>query len=417
MLRLFFLFLCLHSFIFANDLNSSFSIEDSNVTQGLKEDISDEDNLVKIEDTSGLTEDEVRQIAKKIDKQEKSKKLQKTTHKIRWEDLSPTPIKYDWVQTKSGEWFKGTIKGMYDDKLEFDSDEIGLYTFDFEDIKRIKSYHLISVNVGNLASIVGILRLNGDNVTIIQGDNKYEFRKDEIVSFAPDAEMEKNYWSGKISFNLDIRSGNTNQSDYTLQANLDRRTAISHVSIDYLGQISQINNEQTANDHRFNVKYDRYITRKFFWTPVFTEYYTDRYKNITAQITVGAGLGYTVVNTQKTFWSFSGGPAVIYTKYTTVELGEKNGDYSPALELSTKFEQELNAITDFTYNYKLTFSDTKAGTYKHHMIFQFENELLSWLDIDIMAIWDYVANPQINADGIIPKKNDYQLLFGFGIEF
>jgi len=413
LLRYILILLLLNGLAFANDNNATAE----KVSSKNSETVVDPDDLVKIEDKSGLTEDEIRQVAKKIDKQEKKKTINKPAHKVRWEDLSPTPIKYDWVQTESGEWFKGTIKGMYDDKLEFDSDEVGLYTFDFEDVKRIKSYHLISVNVGNLVSIVGILRLNGDKVTIIQGENKYEFKRSEIVSFAPDAEVERNFWSGKISLNLDMRSGNTNQSDYAAQANLKRRTALSLLSFDYLGRISSTDNEETANDHRLYQKYDRYITRNFFWTPLFSEYYTDKYKNITYQITAGAGIGYTLINTKKTFWSFSGGPAIIYTKYTTVELGKKSSSYSPALEISTKFEQELTSITDFTYNYKLTFSDRNAGTYKHHMIFMFENELFSWLDIDITAIWDYIAYPKEDDMGKIPQKNDYQLLVGFGIEF
>ena len=399
---------------------SSLYADDNNTTQTIeinqKSDELPSDDLIKIEDTSGMTEDEIRQVAKKIDKQKK-KAIKKNPRKIRWEDLSPTPIKYDWVQTKSGEWFKGTIKGMYDDKLEFDSDEVGLYTFDFEDVKKIKSYNIISVNVGNLASFVGILRLDGDKVTIIQGDMKYDFKKDEIVSFAPDAEIEKQFWSGKITFSLDLRSGNINQADYTAQANIQRRTAISHLSFDYLGRVSSKNKHEIANDHRLNQKYDRYITKKFFWTPLFSEYYTDKYKNISAQVTIGAGIGYTIINTKKTLWSVSSGPAGIYTLFATVAEGESKDDYSPAWELSTKFEQELNAITDFTYDYKLTFSDKQAGTYKHHMIFKFENELLSWLDLDITAIWDYVANPQIESNGVTPKKSDYQLLFGLGIEF
>jgi len=414
--KVLFLFLLFSIAVYANDNNETAS-SDINESKENNTSVIDPDKLVKIEDTSGLTEDEVRQVAKKIDKQEKKKKINKPAHKVRWEDLSPTPIHYDWVQTKSGEWFKGTIKGMYDDKLEFDSDEVGLYTFDFEDIVRIKSYHLISVNVGNLASINGILRLNGDKVTIIQGENKYEFKKEDIVSFAPDAKLEKNFWSGKITFSFDMRSGNTNQIDYSAQAHLKRRTAISSLSFDYLGRISSKDSEETANDHRVNEKYDRYITRKFFWTPVFSEYYTDKYKNITYQITLGAGIGYTLINTKETFWSFSGGPAVIYTKYTTVENGKNTSGYSPAIELSTKFEQELSAITDFTYDYKMTFSDKTAGVYKHHMILKFENELLSWLDVDLTGIWDYVAEPKEDGSGKIPLKNDYQFLLGFGIEF
>ncbi|WP_193110940.1 DUF481 domain-containing protein [Sulfurimonas paralvinellae] len=404
-----FIFLCLLLYSSLAALQNS----DTNSTNKLSV---DETKLIKIEDTSGLSEDEVRQVAKKIDKKE-AKKNKEIKKRVRWEDLSPTPVQSDWVETKSGEWFRGKIKGLYNDKLEFDSDEVGVYTFDLDDIKAIKSYQILSVNIENLASISGILRLDGDKLTIIQGDEKYLFPKSQIVSFAPDAELERNLWSGKITFNLDIRSGNTKQADYASQIALKRRTARSILAFDYLGRISFKDNEEIANDHRINEKYDRYITRHFFWTPLFSEYYTDKYKNIKHQATAGFGLGYTLIDTKKTLWNLSGGPAVIYTQFYTVETGHNGSNYSPAMELSTKFERELSAITDFTYDYKLTFSDRDAGVYKHHMIIKFENDLTSWFDLDFTAIWDYVDKPTEDAQGIKPKSSDYQFLVGLGIEF
>jgi len=374
-----------------------------------------ENSLVHLKDTSGLSEDEVREIAKDIDI--KNQKQQLHHKEFRWENLSPTPKQYDWVQTVSGEWFKGDIIALYDDKLEFDSDEIGLYTFDFEDVKTIKSYQVLSVNIENLASVSGIMRLYDNNMTIIQGDTLYEFSKNDVVSFAPAGELERNFWSGKISLAIDLRDGNTKQKDYSAQATIKRRTAESSLSFDYLGRISSKDNVDTAANHRLNQKYDRYITRYFFWTPVFSEYYTDKYKNIKHQVTLGLGIGYTLIDTKEVEWSFSGGPAAIYTQYNTVEYGKQKSDYSPALELSTSYEKELSAITDFTYNAKFTLSDKDAGSYKHHMIFIFENELLSWLDLDITAVWDYVHVVQEKVTGVLPKRNDYQLLVGFGVEF
>jgi putative salt-induced outer membrane protein YdiY len=350
-------------------------------------------------------------LLKKIDKKE-----QKSFQKPIWENLSPTPIEYDWIQTTSLEWFKGTIEGMYDEKLEFDSDEIGLYTFDFEDVKQIKSFHVMSVNIENLATIEGILRLRDNDLQVIQGDTVYEFKRSDVVSFAPDAKQERNYWSGKITLSMDFRRGNTVSGDFAMQANVKRRTSDATLSLEYLGRVSSKDGTEIANDHRINEKYDRYLTRYFFWTPLFSEYYTDKYKNIQSQVTLGLGVGYRLIKTKLIEWSISGGPAMIYTDYFTVESGEQLHDYSPALEVSTSFEKELSAITDFTYNSKFTLTNTDAGSYKHHMIFLFENEILSWLDLDLTAVWDYVKTPQIDAQGVIPKRNDYQLLIGFGIE-
>ncbi len=389
------------------------------------------EDIIIVKDKSGFSDDQVRKHAKETDTKKVGKvsvgevikviddkgKVDISKIQEKWADLSPSPVKYDWVQTKSGEWFKGEIKALYDDDLEFDSDEIGVYTFDFNNVVQIKSYHIISVNIENIASFPGILRLKGDELTIIQGKEKFKFKKTEIVSFAPDGKYEKNFWSAKATLHIDVRSGNTNQYDYSTQVKIQRRTANSRLSFDYLGRITAKDDEETANDHRFNQKYDRYLSRNFFWTPVFSELYTDKYKNIEQQITLGAGLGYTFIDTKKTKWSVSGGPAFLYTKHDTVDDGKELSSYSPAMALSTMYEIELTKITDITYNYALTYADESAGTYKHHMLLTFENELTSWLDLDITGVWDYILTPETASDGVEPVKNDYQLLIGLGLNF
>ena len=124
-----------------------------------------------------------------------------------------------------------------------------------------------------------------------------------------------------------------------------------------------------------------------------------------------------MVNTKKTEWSISGGPAFVNTKYLTVSNGHEENVFSPALELSTKYEFEINKITDLTYDYKLTVTDNKSGLYKHHMVLKLENELLDWLDFDVTGIWDYLQKPATTDSGEIPLQSDFQVLIGFGVEF
>lgn len=417
--------------VLKEDTNSTLVVEKEDDNSTSQESVRPKQDILIVKDNSGKSADEVRKLAKEADSKKRAKvsvsevvksideKGQIDLSKLqdRWEDLSPTPVKYDWVQTKSGEWFKGEIKALYDDELEFDSDEVGIYTFDFADVVQIKSYQIISVNIENLASFPGVLRLKGDKLTIIQGQNKYDFKRHKIVSFAPDGEYEKNFWSGKATLSLDVRSGNTNQYDYSATIKIQRRTSESRLAFDYLGRISSKESQEIANDHRLNQKYDMYLTRNFFWTPAFSEYYTDQYKNIHTQFTYGLGVGYTLVDTKKTIWSFSGGPAFLYTKYETVSANSDIDSYSPALEVSTHYELEWSKITDITYNYKLTFTDDKGGKYKHHMLITFENELSSWLDLDLTGVWDYIHHPQESEDGSTVKKSDFQLLVGVGIEF
>jgi putative salt-induced outer membrane protein YdiY len=418
-MKQFLLFLLIQSSIIAQNINTNSSNDLS-------------DKKIVIEDSSGLSADEVRDVAKESDTYKETKKVsisevieavdekgQVDVSKLQspWEELSPTPKKYDWVQSKSGEWFKGEIKAMYDDELEFDSDEIGLYTFDFEDIIQIKSYHMMSTNIEDLASFTGLLRFKDNSLTIIQGDNSFSFQREQIVSFAKGGDLERNYWSGKITLNLDVRSGNKNQFDYTAQGYITRRTSDTRLRLDYLGRTSTIEDIETANDHRLNEKYDVYLTRKFFWTPLFSEFYFDKFQNIESQYTVGVGLGYTIVKTKTVEWDISGGPAYKVTNHYTVADTEDESVSSGSLEISTVVEYELSKTNDIKFNAKMTFTDDANGRYNHHMVLSLENELLSWLDFDITAIWDRTEKPETDADGNIPKLDDFQFLLGLGVEF
>ncbi len=368
----------------------------------------DPSNIIEVKDTSGLSEKEVRKISNDA--------VKKKFFQTPWEEMSPTPKNFDWVQTTKGEWFKGTLEAMYNDKLEFDSEEVGDYTFDFDDISQIRSSIIIGVNIEDYAIFSGIIRLKDGTITITQGDKVFKFKKIEIVSLAPDSTKELSHWKGKIDLGMDTRRGNKNQYDYTLQAHVKRRTSMSNLYFDYIGRISSKDNEKIANDHRLQQKYDRYITKNFFWTPLNSEYYQDEFQNIKHQVTAGFGLGYTLVKNSWAEWSVSSGPAYTYLE----NISAKDGDIttsSPAFDISTKIELELTKRLDFKYDYKLTFSNKDTGAYKHHMVGKIETEITSWLDLDFTLIWDYLQDPKEADDGVTPFRSDYQFVVSLGVEF
>ena len=397
------------------------------------EPVESETAIVVLGDESGLSENQVREKAAELDNEEHEVDVARVMDTIvesgangkinisklqkKWKDQSPKAEKYDWVQTKSGEWFKGEIKTLYRDELLFDSDEIGLHTFDFEDIAQIKSYQVIGVNIDGVAIFEGIIRYKDEKITIIQGDKKYTYPYNQVVSLAPEGENEISHWSAKITASLDIRTGNSDQQDFSAKANIARLTSIDRLVFDYLGRSSEKNGEETSNDHRLNQKYDRFITRKFFWTPFFSELYKDKFKNINLQATGGVGIGYIITDTKDIEWDVSGGPAYIYTRYEEVEDSESKSSASPAFELSTKFKYDMTKTTDLIYSYKLTFTDSAAGTYKHHMLLTLENELTDWLDLDITYVWDYIQDPEKDGNGNVPIQDDTQLLIGLSVEF
>ena len=386
--------------------------------------------MIVVEDTSGLTEEQLRERVNEAEEQQKQVDIQEVISVMdsngtvdlgkitgTWEALSPTADKADWVQSTSGEWFKGRFRALYDGAFEFESDEVGEYTFDLKDVAQFKSHRMVSVNIEDEITFSGIVRLDRKQIVIIQGDRRYTFPRGKMVSAAPTSSQEMDNWSGKVTVSFDKRTGNKDLVDLTIKAAIKRRTDKTHLKLDYLGRLSKQDGEKTADDIRINERFNIYLTRYFFWTPLFSEYYKDRFQNIRHQFTAGTGLGYTLIHSPKIDWDVSGGPGAIHTVYETVESGDERVKTSPALQLNTRYEWELTAKNDLIFDGTMTVTDSDSGRYKHHLVFALENELTQWLDLDLSAIWDHIADPQEASDGTTPDQDDYQFLVGLGVEF
>ncbi len=406
----------------------------------ISEELEEIDGLVEVKDTSGLSDNAVRTKAKKQDA-ENSKKVSivdiaeianddgsvdiKKLQAL-WEDQSPTPNGYDWIQSKSGEWFKGDINAMFDDDLEFDSDEIGLYTFDFDDVTQIKSYHLVSVNIDGVALFTGIIRLKDDKIRIIQGDQEFVFLKSQVVSFAHQGESNFEYWSGKGSVSFDQQKGNTDQVDYSARLKLQRRTAETRLTLEYTGNVSYVDGKETKSNQRISETFDMFLTKKLYWTPLYSEYYKNEYQNINSQITASMAIGYKFIDTKNITWSISSGPGIIYTKYDTVYDGSSSNMYlsSPNSQVIsgtvfTKTNLNIDITDDMTFkwDYQFDITEKNAGKYKHHMVTTLEIDLTEWLTLDFSYVWDRLEKPEKDSDGNTPYKDDYQTLMGLGIDF
>ncbi|WP_455207247.1 DUF481 domain-containing protein [Kaarinaea lacus] len=341
-----------------------------------------------------------------------------------WDNFAPPrDDKFDWIQLTSGEWLKGELKVMYNFSLEFDSDELDLQKFDWEDIKQIRSAGYQSLRIepkdgkGEPITVIGVLHLVDGKVRTTSGDQVLEFERERIVSIAKGSTKESDLWTGKISLGINIRSGNSDLVDSSFTANAKRRTAESRIIIDYIGNYSKAESVETSNNHRLNGYYDLFLTSKYFWRPVFSEYYRDRFKNINNQVTAGTAFGYSIIRMPKTEWEVSGGVGVLYKQFVSVEAGQNSDNTSPSLGLGTRYETDFTNWLEYLFDFKFQIVDKDSGTYIHHLITTLESDLISDLELDISFVWDRVQDPQPAADGTVPKKDDFQLIVGIGYEF
>lgn len=333
-----------------------------------------------------------------------------------WQPPVPMPDEFDWVQLTSGEWLKGELKVLYEKTVEFDSDKLGLLELELEDIAMIRSAQIVSVKAVGGQDAVGKLLLEGATVKVL-GETDAEFERDGLVSITAGVPKERNFWAGKATAGANLRSGNTDQTEATARLVFTRRTIDDRIGLDYIGNYTITNDIESANNHRANGVWDHFVSDRFFLRPLFLEYFRDPFQNIAHRATVGSGLGYQLIDDSRTEWSVFAGPAYQWTRFEEVEAGEDDSEGTWALSAGTNYDHELTDDIDLFYQYRFQITSVDAGRYNHHMIGGFSFDLTDDLSMEVSLVWDRIEEPRPDADGVLPKKDDYRLVFGLGYDF
>jgi putative salt-induced outer membrane protein YdiY len=334
-----------------------------------------------------------------------------------WQPVAPLPEKDDWIQLKSGEWLKGEFIALYKDTLEFDSKELDLLSLDWEDVKQVRTARIMDIGLLGRVKATGKVWLEGDTIRIVSDDNVVEFKRSQIVSITTGAESELKKWSGKFDFGLTLQKGNVNQYDFTTGATVLRRTIENRLSFKYLANFSSVNSNDTIDNQRATVTWDKFVTDRFYASPVVLDWYRDPFQNIASRTTLAVGVGYVLIDTKKTEWAISGGPGYQQTDFDSVQEGENDRTSTGALTLETNFDQDWTKAIEFKFQYRGQITNTASGKYNHHMVATLETEWTKILDFDFSFIWDRTEEPQPEADGTVPEQNDFRLVVSLGIEF
>lgn len=333
-----------------------------------------------------------------------------------WTDTHPQHVSADWLQLTSGEWLRGRIIAMQKDVLEFDSDELDLLELKWEKIKYIKSSEPYSLRFDDSTQTTGAIEITQNEIHVTTDYDDQTFKRSQLLSIASGHETEISKWTSKITFSVNARRGNTDQTDFSSKINARRRTINSRLVFDYLGSFTKVEQTETINNHRVNITYDIFLTRDLFLTPVTAEFFRDPFQNIEQRANIGIAIGYTIINSNDSEWDISGGPSYQATKFVSVQPGQAPKDSTATLILTTKFDTELNSKVDLEGTYSVTLGDSKTGGYNHRSILTIETELTDKLDFDVTGVWDRIKSPVQDLDGNTPERDDFRILIGLGYD-
>lgn len=330
----------------------------------------------------------------------------------------PTPPqdKFDWIQLTSGEWLKGELIALYDDVLEFDSDKLDKLTLDWEDVRQVRTGRVVQVGVQNREPLIGRLVVDGNSIQV-QGDTTQQVDRADLISIAPGEPKERSYWSGNTTIGFNLRKGNSEQVEANTLTNIRRRTTDSRLIFDYAGNYNITDDVVATNNQRVHAGVDWFITTRLFVRPIVVEYLHDPFQNLAERWTFGAALGYQLVDTKRISWEVNAGAAYQVTRFVSVVEGESGEEKTGALWAGTTYKNELTNDIDYTMDYRFLVVKPEAGRYTHHFLTSLSVDAFGPLDFDISFVWDRVQRPRSEESGIVPEKNDYRFIVGFGFDF
>jgi putative salt-induced outer membrane protein YdiY len=264
--------------------------------------------------------------------------------------------------------------------------------------------------------LYGKVVLSNDVVEVV-GPELVSLSRDQLTGITPGGKREIDLWSGNFSIGLSLQSGNTRQANLNTSAELARRTPATVGQLNYLGNFSQVEGVQNANNQRVTGSYDIRLNRHWFLRPAYLEYYRDPLANIAHQGTLAVGLGYYIFDRDGLEWKVFGGPGYQRTKYDTVEAGQSDTTSTPAGVLQTSFKADITRRLKFSQTIGVALTSEEAGLYSHHAVSTLEFEIKRHLDLDVSFVWDYLENPQAESSGALPQHSDCRLNLGIGVKF
>lgn len=334
----------------------------------------------------------------------------------------PTPVfsqQFDWLQLRSGEWLRGDIISMYEDELEFDSDEFNTIFFDWQDVAELRSRFDQQIRFANGEVKQGFLIVKDEHLIIISDGSEQHYPLSELLSITSSSDDRTELWDGKLSLGFDVNVGNVNQLDYIASARLQRRTPFSRFKVDFIYNYSKSTLDDDAqvitDTGRLTTYFDWFYSSKMFFRVFDYEHFKDLQQNISSRDTLGVSLGYHIMQNKRLQWDLTVGPSYQQTVYEDSSSASKQ--HSGVVALGTLLDYSLSSRVDFLFDYQIQFVEQSSGKRNSHLKTGFEFELSNDLELDVIFYLDRVAEPVSSINTVAPKSNDYSLVFSLGYDF
>ncbi|MCI4644881.1 MAG: DUF481 domain-containing protein [Hyphomonadaceae bacterium] len=130
-----------------------------------------------------------------------------------------------------------------------------------------------------------------------------------LLTLALAAHAQPAEWSGEGGLSAGMTTGNTETTDVGLALDIARETQIWKAALDAQADFGETDGEETKNRLFVAGQLDRQMTDKMYGFGRIS-YEVDEFSGFDSRLFIGGGLGYEILNGERTGWTVEGGPGL-----------------------------------------------------------------------------------------------------------
>ena len=338
----------------------------------------------------------------------------------------------DWLQLTTGEWLRGNLRWMQakgieaGENVKFYSDQFNDTVISWSYVARFRSPKANTYVFLDKVKLVGPAVVTPDSVTVGTKDGPKTLPRSQLVSIIRGEQRERSWWSTAFSLGFAANAGNSNQGSLNTTWKLERADGRTLAGLGYNGTVGWAAGSLNTNRHLINFDVNLFFWRKFYLIPVVGQLLHDSFQNLGLRATPAAGAGVHLFRKQKhrrghanSFeWDLQSGLGYQFTRLLSAASGVQNAQSDGFVMFRTYWQLKfINGNVEVEVDWRSNWVYTTIGNTNHSLSTTVTIEMTDMIDFVPSFLFLRTEKPQPEADGTIPKKNDYQLVVSLALEF
>jgi len=339
---------------------------------------------------------------------------------------------HDWLQLTTGEWLRGRLRWMHakglqaGEQVKFYSEQLNDLLFDWYDVAQVHCANVKTLRFQGHRDVVGKCIVTMDRVVVEAPEGPKTFPRSKLVAIIDGEARERNWWSTALSVGFSANAGNTNQGSLNSTWSLQRADGRTLARLDYNGNVSWANGSLNANRHLVGFDVNLLVWKKFYVIPAVGQVLYDKFQNLKLRATPGAGGGMHAFSkakrkknhTNRFQWDLQAALGYQFARFFSTASGVANPQSDGFIMFRTFWKFDLlSGDVEISLDWRTNLVYTQIGNTNHVGTAVITIEVTDMIDFAPSFLFLRTENPEPEADGTVPKKNDYQVVVSLALEF